>query len=97
MVYNPDAACGGVGGVGATPAAVLVETLLHTAMLALSKTPAQTLLVGDSRRDLEAARAAGCDSALVLTGNGRQTAATLGGDSPPTYVDLTELSDALLG
>jgi D-glycero-D-manno-heptose 1,7-bisphosphate phosphatase len=35
--------------------------------------PEQVLTIGDSKRDLEAAKAAGCASWLVLTGNGKKT------------------------
>lgn len=35
--------------------------------------PADTVMVGDSLRDLEAGQSAGCRTILVLTGNGRQT------------------------
>ena len=47
--------------------------LLRAAMAAVDAAPAQTLYVGDSQRDMRAAQAAGCDSALVLTGHGRET------------------------
>ncbi len=47
--------------------------LLLTAMRAYDGTPDTTLFVGDSKRDIEAAAAAGCASALVLTGNGAST------------------------
>ncbi|MDQ7780760.1 MAG: HAD family hydrolase [Planctomycetota bacterium] len=37
----------------------------------------RSLMIGDSLRDLDAARAAGCRGVLVLTGNGRKTASWL--------------------
>jgi D-glycero-D-manno-heptose 1,7-bisphosphate phosphatase len=47
--------------------------LLQTAMQDLSATPEQTLFVGDSPRDLQAAQACGCQPILVKTGNGLRT------------------------
>jgi D-glycero-D-manno-heptose 1,7-bisphosphate phosphatase len=44
--------------------------MLIDVMGRLGVTPAETLAIGDSVRDIEAARAAGCPAALVLTGNG---------------------------
>ena len=45
--------------------------------------------VGDSARDLDAARAAGADPILVRSGNGRQTEAELAGeDIVPVFDDL---------
>lgn len=60
--------------------------------------------VGDSLRDLQAARAAGAMPALVETGNGRDTAAAIrAGDGEaaefadvPVYADLAGFVDALL-
>ncbi len=54
--------------------------------------------IGDSRRDLQAAQAAGAEPVLVLTGNGRETAAA--GDLPPgtrTFADLAAAAQALVG
>ena len=51
--------------------------------------------IGDSARDLAAARAAGARPILVRTGNGAATAASL--DEPvETYADLAAVADALL-
>lgn len=47
--------------------------LLQTAMQDLSATPEQTLFIGDSPRDLQAAQACGCQPILVKTGNGLRT------------------------
>lgn len=44
--------------------------MLVDAMAELGVSPAETVFVGDSIRDVEAARAAGCRAALVRTGNG---------------------------
>lgn len=55
--------------------------------------------VGDSLRDLEAARAAGCQPLLVRTGNGRTTEAKLVAAQSfqiPVYDDLAAVADALL-
>lgn len=38
--------------------------------------PEQTLTIGDSQRDLDAAKTAGCAAWLVLTGNGQKTKQT---------------------
>lgn len=45
--------------------------LLLDAMAALGATSGETIFVGDSVRDVEAAHAAGCAAGLVRTGNGR--------------------------
>jgi D-glycero-D-manno-heptose 1,7-bisphosphate phosphatase len=53
--------------------------------------------IGDSRRDLQAAQAAGAEPVLVLTGNGRETAS---GELPPgtrTFADLSAAAQALVG
>ncbi|NBC23366.1 MAG: D-glycero-beta-D-manno-heptose 1,7-bisphosphate 7-phosphatase [Gammaproteobacteria bacterium] len=46
--------------------------MLLEAMAALGASPDETIFVGDSIRDVEAAHAAGCHAALVRTGNGAQ-------------------------
>lgn len=47
-------------------------------------------MIGDSERDIEAAKAAGCRPILVLTGNGARTAALFAGrnEAIETYPDL---------
>lgn len=56
------------------------------------------VFIGDSARDLEAARAAGVQSMLVRTGNGRRTEAELDASLlPPVYDDLLACSLALTG
>lgn len=58
---------------------------------------AESLLVGDDRRDLEAATGAGVKSALVRTGKGRKTEALLpDGADVPTYDDLLEFARAIV-
>ena len=47
--------------------------MLNDAMRALKVDPEDTCFVGDSRRDIDAALAAGCEPVLVLTGNGVRT------------------------
>jgi D-glycero-D-manno-heptose 1,7-bisphosphate phosphatase len=70
--------------------------LIVDAIAASDVPAAQTLVVGDDGRDLEAARAAGVAAALVLTGKGRATAASLSPHSVPVYDDLHSLARALL-
>ncbi|MCC6295894.1 MAG: D-glycero-beta-D-manno-heptose 1,7-bisphosphate 7-phosphatase [Pseudomonadales bacterium] len=56
--------------------------------------------VGDSLRDLEAARAAGCLPVLVRTGNGRATEMRLAAAALrdlPVYDDLAAVADAFAG
>src|SRR5215469_1858261 len=55
-----------------------------------------TIVVGDDRRDLEAAERAGVAAALVRTGKGRRTEALLGKAAVPAYDDLRELARAIL-
>ena len=59
---------------------------------------AQTLMVGDDVRDVEAARAAGVAAVLVRSGKGLQAAATLSarGDSLPVFDDLEQIVHTLL-
>jgi D-glycero-D-manno-heptose 1,7-bisphosphate phosphatase len=58
----------------------------------------ESLVVGDDRRDLEAASRAGVKAALVRTGKGRKTETLLrGGEEVPTYDDLPQLARAILG
>jgi len=54
-------------------------------------------VVGDDHRDLEAAARAGVQAALVRTGKGRRTEASLQGLPVPTYDDLPQLARAILG
>jgi len=71
----------------------LIEEALKTANVPA----AASLMIGDSQRDLEAARAAGVDAWLVRTGNGEATEKTLGtGADTPIYDDLAAAVEALL-
>jgi len=62
--------------------------LLIECMQALSATPEETCLVGDSLTDLQAARAAGCEGILVRTGNGAALEARGGLEGARVYDDL---------
>jgi D-glycero-D-manno-heptose 1,7-bisphosphate phosphatase len=62
---------------------------------ALGRSIAGCPAVGDSGRDLAAARAAGARPILVRTGNGSATAAALT-EPVETYADLAAVADALL-
>ena len=53
--------------------------------------------IGDSVRDIEAARDAGGRPILVLTGNGRRAREQLARCPPETYDDLAQAVDRLLG
>lgn len=53
-------------------------------------------VVGDSQRDLEAARAAGARPVLVLTGNGKRTKKEQNVDGVSVYPDLAAFANALL-
>jgi D-glycero-D-manno-heptose 1,7-bisphosphate phosphatase len=55
-------------------------------------------IIGDSVRDLEAARAVSARPILVLTGNGSKTQAALAktGETVETYPDLAAAADALI-
>ena len=52
--------------------------------------------VGDSRRDLDAALAAGASPVLVRTGNGRLAERELGDDSIPVFDDLAAAATAII-
>ncbi len=69
--------------------------LLIAAMQAYGVSASKTVFVGDSPRDLEASLAAGSQPALVLTGNGSRTAATLD-PSIPVYDNLKALADSIV-
>lgn len=58
---------------------------------------AESLVVGDAERDLEAAARAGVQAMLVRTGKGRNTEIQLRGTKVPTYDDLPQLARAILG
>ncbi len=68
--------------------------LLATAMHSHGCRPDETLYVGDSEKDLLAAKAAGCAAALVLTGNGRVTQSLDAASGYPTFSDLAAVAAA---
>jgi len=74
------------------PAPGLIQAAVARSGIAAS----DSIVVGDARRDLEAAERAGVAAALVRTGKGRRTEALLGNASVPTYDDLRELARAIL-
>jgi D-glycero-D-manno-heptose 1,7-bisphosphate phosphatase len=70
-------------------------------LLSLAREYGQSLrgvpCIGDSRRDVDAALAAGARPILVLTGNGERARAELAPDVPEHYPDLARAVDRLLG
>jgi D-glycero-D-manno-heptose 1,7-bisphosphate phosphatase len=57
---------------------------------------AETVVIGDASRDLEAGRAAGVRTVLVRTGKGRVTEARLGGQDVAVYDGLREAAEAIV-
>ena len=85
--HLPDAGC---------PCRKPAPGLLLEAMAAAGATPRETVMVGDSERDLLAARAAGCEPVLVLTGHGVATQDTdTGRETPLSFDSLTAFAQAL--
>ncbi len=57
----------------------------------------EAVFIGDSLKDIQAARSAGAKYALVLTGNGKATSSQLkDSDNIPVYTDLAAAADALI-
>ena len=75
------------------PAPGLLHQLAAHYGIALAGVP----VVGDSRRDLEAARAVGARPILVRTGNGRQTEAAGKAGDAEVYDDLSAAAEVLAG
>jgi D-glycero-D-manno-heptose 1,7-bisphosphate phosphatase len=71
--------------------------LIHEALARSGIAAAESLVVGDDQRDLDAASRAGVRAALVRTGKGRKTETLLRGTDIPTYDDLPQLARAILG
>jgi D-glycero-D-manno-heptose 1,7-bisphosphate phosphatase len=71
--------------------------LIHEALARSGIAAAESLVVGDDQRDLEAASRAGVRAALVRTGKGRKTETLLRGTEVPIYDDLPQLARAILG
>lgn len=70
--------------------------MLLSAMTELQAQPEDTLFVGDSFSDIQAAKAARCSAALVRTGNGCQTERNIGPNCAIRVAnDLYELSEQL--
>jgi len=74
------------------PAPGLIEAAIARSGIAAR----ESLVVGDDRRDLEAATRAGVAAALVRTGKGRQTEGQIDPTSVPTYDDLPQLAHAIV-
>jgi D-glycero-D-manno-heptose 1,7-bisphosphate phosphatase len=70
--------------------------LIHEALARSGFAAAESLVVGDDRRDLEAASRAGVQAALVRTGKGRKTEMLLHRAAVPTYDDLAHVARAIL-
>ena len=71
--------------------------LIHEAINRSGIAAADTLVVGDAERDLEAAARAGVRSVLVRTGKGRKTEAALRSTEVRVYDDLSQLAHELVG
>ncbi len=71
--------------------------LIREALARSGIAAAETLVIGDDQRDLEAASRAGVRAALVRTGKGRKTETLLRGTEVLTYDDLPQLARAILG
>ncbi|RZU99517.1 D-glycero-beta-D-manno-heptose 1,7-bisphosphate 7-phosphatase [Spiribacter vilamensis] len=69
--------------------------LINEALRQLGCQPADAIMIGDSRRDIDAALRAGVPAWLVRTGNGRHTESRQS-DNIPVYDDLAAAVDALL-
>jgi D-glycero-D-manno-heptose 1,7-bisphosphate phosphatase len=70
--------------------------LILAAVAASNVDPADTLVVGDDLRDVQAARAAHVPAALVLTGKGRAAFQRLPDRGTEVYDDLRALVDEIL-
>jgi D-glycero-D-manno-heptose 1,7-bisphosphate phosphatase len=69
--------------------------LIEQALARLDCPPAQAVMIGDSRRDLDAAARAGVPGWLVRTGNGQATAREMGA-VVPVHDDLMAAVEAML-
>ena len=85
--HAPDARC---------PCRKPAPGLLVEAVAASGIAGDSTLVVGDDRRDIEAARSAGLQAVLVRTGKGAEAAAALTQDRIPVYDDLRALVRELI-
>jgi D-glycero-D-manno-heptose 1,7-bisphosphate phosphatase len=74
--------------------------MLREAMTMFRSAPTETMMIGDSLRDLQAAHAAGCRRILVRTGNGPKTQAEgIPANLLPVsvYTNLSDAASAILG
>lgn len=86
--HAPDAGC-----ACRKPAPGLIQEALTRSKFSA----AETLLVGDDERDLEAASRAGVAAALVRTGKGRKTELLLRHVKVPVYDDLRQFAREIVG
>jgi D-glycero-D-manno-heptose 1,7-bisphosphate phosphatase len=70
--------------------------LILTAVAQANIPAAETLVIGDDQRDVEAAWRAGVKAALVRTGKGRQTEELLRRRGVPAYDNLLQLARAIV-
>lgn len=70
--------------------------LLRDAAEATGIAPCETIVLGDDLRDLQAASAAGMPAALVRTGKGASTEASIIENEVPVFDDIHEFTIALL-
>jgi D-glycero-D-manno-heptose 1,7-bisphosphate phosphatase len=90
----------GAGCACRKPATGLIESIERAVGLSAADAP----FIGDSLKDLQAARSYGCKPNLVKTGKGSKTLATLLGPEPgvddpgsiPVYADLAEAVRAIV-
>lgn len=74
-----------------------LPALLTRAMTQLKINNTKTIMVGDSEKDLAAAKNANCNAALVLTGNGKETYRRYPNiKENNTFANLAEFVDVLL-
>ena len=71
--------------------------LLQQAFHAFSIAPKDAIFIGDSIRDIQAAQAAHCSSALVKTGNGETTLKNHPELNSPIFNDLAHFVENFLG
>ena len=69
--------------------------LIHTAIAAAGIPATETIVVGDDKRDIDAASRAGVSAVLVRTGKGRNTEALLSTQGVRIYDDLLQLALAI--
>ena len=71
--------------------------MIHEALARSGFAAAETLVIGDAQRDIEAASRAGVAAALVRTGKGSKTEAHLRGATIPVYDDLAQFAREIVG